>query len=154
MSARYYLDTSALVKFYHQEAGTDQVEALFRQSDNLLIVSELAGVELYSTVARKLRTGEITEAAFEAICKNFDDDCKRRFVVTPLSATVSQKAKELLRKYGKSKALRSLDALHLGACSLALADASLIFVCSDSRLLDIAALEGHAVLNPEDPPKN
>ena len=154
MSARYYLDTSALVKFYHQEAGTDQVEALFRQSDNLLIVSELAGVELYSTVARKLRTGEITEAAFEAIRKNFDDDCKRRFVVTPLSATVSQKAKELLRKYGKVKALRSLDALHLGACSLALADASLIFVCSDSRLLDIAALEGHAVLNPEDPPKN
>ena len=154
MSTRYYLDTSALVKLYHREAGTDRVEALFTQSDNSLIISELAAVELYSTVARKLRTGEITDEAFEEVCKNFDDDCKRRFVVTPLSTTVSQKAKELLRKYGKVKALRSLDALHLGACSIARADASSIFVCSDSRLLEIAALEGHAVLNPEDPSKN
>lgn len=154
MSTRYYLDTSALVKLYHQEAGTDQVEALFTQADNSLIISELAAVELYSTVARKLRTGEITEEAFEEVCNNFDDDCNRRFVVTPLSATVSQKAKELLRKHGKVKALRSLDALHLGACSIAQADGSMIFVCSDNRLLEIAALEGHAVLNPEDPPKS
>jgi predicted nucleic acid-binding protein len=154
VSTPYYLDTSALVKLYHQEAGTDQVEGLFTQSDNSLIISELAAVELYSTVARKLRTGEITDEAFEEICNNFDDDCKHRFVVMPLSAIVSQKAKALLRKYGKVKALRSLDALHLGACSIARTDGPPIFVCSDSRLLEIAALEGHAVLNPEDPPNN
>jgi len=154
VSARYYLDTSALVKLYHQEAGTDQVEALFSQAGHSLIISELAAVELYSTVARKLRTGEITEEAFEEVCKNFDDDCKHRFVVAPLSTTVSDKANELLRKYGKVKALRSLDALHLGACSIARTGEPLIFVCSDNRLLEIAALEGYAVLNPEDPQKS
>jgi predicted nucleic acid-binding protein len=154
VSTRYYLDTSALVKLYHQEAGTDQVEALFTQTGNSLIISELGAVELYSTVARKTRTGEITEDAFEEVCKNFDDDCNRRFVVTPLSVTVSQKAKELLRKHGKVKALRALDALHLGAFSIALSGEPLIFVCSDNRLLEIAALEGYAVLNPEDPPKS
>ena len=149
MSVSYYLDTSALVKLYHQEAGTEQVEALFKQSDSILVVSELAEVELYSTLARKVRAGEIDEAAFEEVIKNFDDDCERRFVVQPLSTMVTQKARELLQQYGKIKSLRSLDALHLGACSTALAEAPLIFVSSDSRLLVVATLEGHAILNPE-----
>ena len=115
MSESYYLDTSALVKLYHQEIGTEQVEALFKESDSSLVVSELAAVELYSTVARKVRTGEISDEAFDAICPNFEHDCQRRFVVRPLSAAVTHKAKELLQQYGKTKALRSLDALHLGA---------------------------------------
>ena len=152
MSTPYYLDTSALVKLYHQETGTEQVEALFTQSENSLIISELAVVELHSTVARKLRTGEINEEAYGEVLKNFDDDCKRRFVVTLLNAAVIEKARRLLQKYGKVKALRSLDALHLGACASAQTDGPLIFVCSDSRLLEIAALEGHEILNPETPP--
>ena len=151
MSARYYLDTSALVKLYHQELGTDQVELLFTQPNHSLIISELAAVELYSTVARKLRTGEIEEAAFEEVCNNFEDDCHRRFVMTALNATVIQGAKRLLRHYGKVKPLRSLDALHLAACSIAFPAEAKIFVCSDKRLLEIAALEGHEVLNPEEP---
>ena len=154
MSTPYYLDTSALVKLYHQEAGTEQVEALFTQSGNSLIISELAVVELYSTVARKVRTGEIHEEAYEEVLKNFDDDCERRFVVTPLSAAVTEKARALLQKYGKIKALRALDALHLGACASLQAHGPLIFVCSDIRLLEIAALEGHEVLNPEISPES
>lgn len=65
MSTAYYLDTSVLVKLYHQEAGTDQVEALFTQPEYSLSISELAAIELHSTVARKLRTGAISEEAFE-----------------------------------------------------------------------------------------
>jgi uncharacterized protein len=149
VNARYYLDTSALVKLYHQEAGTEQVEALFTQSENSLIISELAGVELYSTVARKVRAGEINEEAGEEVLKSFDDDCERRFIVTPLSAAVTEKAKGLLQTYGKIKALRALDALHLAACVALQAGSPLIFVCSDSRLSEIAALEGLEVFNPE-----
>ena len=88
MSTPYYLDTSALVKLYHQEAGTDQVEALFTQSENSLIISELAVVELCSTVARKVRTGEISEEAYEEVLKNFDDDCKWRFVFYPFEESL------------------------------------------------------------------
>ena len=88
MSTPYYLDKSALVKLYHQEAGTDQVEALFTQSDNSMIISELAVVELYSTVARKVRTGEISEEAYEEVLKNFDDDCKWRFVFYPFEESL------------------------------------------------------------------
>ena len=152
MSTIYYLDTSALVKLYHQETGTEQVEELFAHADNSLIVSDLAAVELDSTVARKVRTSEISQEAYAEILKNFDDDCKRRFIVTPLNASTTQKAKELLRKYATTKALRALDALHLAACAISQIEGGLIFVCSDRRLLEVAALEGHEVFNPESPP--
>lgn len=150
MSTRYYLDTSALVKLYHRESGTDRVESLFSQADNSLIISELAIVEFYSTVARKLRTGEINPAAYGEVCNNFDDDCEHRFAVAPLSSTVSRGAKELLQKYAMLKSLRSLDALQLAACAEAHEQGALTFVCADTRLLEIAGLEGHALLNPED----
>lgn len=154
MSTLYYLDTSALVKLYHQETGTEQVEALFAHSENSLIVSELAVVELYSTVARKVRTGEINEEAYEEVLKNFNDDCRRRFIVTPLNAAMTQTAKDLLQKYGKIRGLRALDALHLGACAISQIEGGLIFACSDRRLLEIAALEGYEVLNPETVPES
>ena len=149
MSAVYYFDTSAVVKLYHQELGTDQVEALFAQVNNAVMISELTVVELNSTAARKLRTGEINLDAYEAILKNFDEDCQHRFIIFSLSAAVSQNAKDLLQKYGKTKALRTLDALHLGACMTVSATEEIIFVCADTRLIEIATLESIQFLNPE-----
>ena len=91
MSSVYYFDTSAVVKLYHQELGTDQVEALFAQVNNAVMISELTVVELNSTAARKLRTGEINLDAYEAILKNFDEDCQHRFIIFLLSAAVISK---------------------------------------------------------------
>lgn len=42
---RYFLDSSALAKLYHAEAGSDQVEALFQQSQRRMIISRLTAVE-------------------------------------------------------------------------------------------------------------
>ena len=113
------------------------------------MISELTVVELNSTVARKLRTGEINLDAYEAILKNFDEDCQHRFIIFSLSAAVSKNAKDLLQKYGKTKALRTLDALHLGACMTVSATEEIIFVCADTRLIEIATLESIHFLNPE-----
>jgi len=38
----YYFDTSALVKLYHEESGTDEVENIFSSEDSTIIISELA----------------------------------------------------------------------------------------------------------------
>jgi predicted nucleic acid-binding protein len=56
----YYLDTSALVKIYHREIGTETMLRLYRGSDTLFI-SELAKIELLSTVYRKYREHGITQ---------------------------------------------------------------------------------------------
>lgn len=68
----YSLDTSALVKHYHQEEGTDVVERLFKASDRL-IISDLSIIEFYSAIGLKVRTREITAKAFvdlrKALCQ-------------------------------------------------------------------------------------
>jgi len=58
--AFFLFDTSALVKRYHVEAGSDKVDEIFEDSDNILIISELALVEVTSALLRKRNRGEIT----------------------------------------------------------------------------------------------
>lgn len=151
MSDIFFFDTSALVKLYHQETGTERVEEIFARSQNSLVISELAAVELYSSLARKVRIGEISLQAQEEALKNFEEDCAHRLMIDPLSTTVLRRAKELLRRYGNTKALRSLDALQVAACLTAQMKGEVAFVCADMRLLDVGTAEGLQVLNPESP---
>ena len=59
---RYFLDTSALAKRYHREAGTAQVMEIFRISREVRI-SSLSLVEFQSVFAGKVRAGVIDRAA-------------------------------------------------------------------------------------------
>jgi predicted nucleic acid-binding protein len=145
----FFFDTSALIKLYHEEVGTEKVEDIFGRADNSITISEFSIVEFYSTLARKRRTGEIAPQAQEEALKSFEEDCASRFAVAPLTATIVQTAKELLRKHGNSSALRALDALQLAAFLVSRPGEETVFVCADSRLLKICRLEGLEVLNPE-----
>jgi len=55
----YFFDTSAIVKLYHKEVGSDHVLSLY-YGGATIIVSELSKVEFLSTIHKKLRTAEIT----------------------------------------------------------------------------------------------
>ena len=149
MSARFFLDSSALIKLYHQEVGTERLEEMFA-TDASLVISELAVVELHSALARKVRTGEIPVDSCEQVARNFDQDCADRFDIEPLTSAVVQQAKELLNKHGRQRALRSLDALQLASFAIVRASEEAIFVCADGHLCEIVRLEGFSVLNPEE----
>ncbi len=151
MNSRFFLDTSAFLKLYHEEVGTAQMDEIFRQPENVLLISELTVVELHSSLARKVRTKEISPTAQAEALKNFGEDCTQRFIVEPLHSLVIQNAKKLLLTYGNTKALRSLDALQLGAFLTAQAREALTFVCADERLVDVARVAGLQTLNPEYP---
>ena len=56
----YYLDTPALVKMYHREAGFERMDAIYDGPDTIQL-SELTRVEFVSAMARKLRGGNINE---------------------------------------------------------------------------------------------
>jgi predicted nucleic acid-binding protein len=71
VSASLYLDTSALIKLYHQEVRTGRMDDLFAQQDNILIISELAVVEFYSMLACRVRIGEITLETQEEASRSF-----------------------------------------------------------------------------------
>ena len=55
MSGRVYLDTSALVKRYIQEAGSERVHGVVCSESMLLVTSRVLLVELHATLARKRR---------------------------------------------------------------------------------------------------
>ena len=57
--ASYYLDSSALVKYYHpEEAGSDAVIRLVGEPDSRHFISRLTTVEVVSAFALKARTRE------------------------------------------------------------------------------------------------
>jgi len=45
-----FVDTSALVKYFHEEEGTSVVTSLIDNSDNVIVVSELAHLEFISAL--------------------------------------------------------------------------------------------------------
>ena len=54
--ARYFLDTSALVKQYHAEVGTPRVRTILSELNSEHLITRLATVEILSGFATKVRT--------------------------------------------------------------------------------------------------
>ena len=139
-----FFDTSALVKRYHQETGSDRVNAIIEARDSVLIISELSLVEMASALQRKRNRGEIALQAMNDALARFASDILSDWVVAGFRRGFIQQARELVLRRG----IRTLDALQLTA-ALAFSGASPIFVCADARLRQAAAEEGLAVLDPE-----
>jgi uncharacterized protein len=151
--ARYYFDTSALIKRYHTEKGTPEIRSLVTEPGAECIISRLATIEMLSGFAGKVRTGVFSTNAFTRLRSQFLADVKRR-VIRPIQIVNAhyQLAGALISQHGMTRQLRTLDAIQL-AVALRLHQAAPLdqFVCADQRLCDIAVLEGLAVVNPEQP---
>ena len=63
---RYYFDTSALVKNYHAEAGTADVQRMLREAGSEFFISRLATVEMLSGFAGKVRVGVFSSGHFDS----------------------------------------------------------------------------------------
>jgi len=149
--ARYFLDTSALAKHYHVEAGTARVDQIIENKDAELFISRLTLVETLSVFAVKVRTGAYDAAEFSRLRSLFASQISRRqFQVVRLVNPHYELARDLLVRYGPTRQIRTLDALQLSVALRLHARFPLdFFVCADQRLCHVAQLEGLAVLNPE-----
>jgi len=49
----YFLDTSALVKRYHQETGTKIIDKIFDSEEKVIIISNISISEFVSALNRK-----------------------------------------------------------------------------------------------------
>jgi len=142
----YFFDTSALAKLFHEETGSDIIEDLVNDQNNEIWVSELIRLEFLSSVYRRFRQEELSEEEVNNVIDDFDEQLQL-FHMEPLGSGVVIESEQLMKEYGKTEGLRSLDALHLGACRL-LAEQDWVFVCADSRLCDIASQCDIKVKNP------
>lgn len=143
----YFMDSSAISKGYVAEVGSTWVISLIDPTaGHVIVLSQLAMVEVGSVFARKQRLGLISIVDVAQARANFLLDVKEEYIIVALDDPVLQRASDLLSKYP----LRSLDAIQL-ACAM---EATLvlsephIFVCSDNNLLTSAISEGFTTDNP------
>lgn len=146
--ALYYLETSALVKLYVREPGTDRLLQLANNSvENRFAVLTLSQVEFRSAIRRRERAGDIDPTLAGLILDRFQQHVETRFLRQVLTDAVLDGASEMIDRY----ALRAYDAIQLAGC-LALKTAvgvePLAFVCSDQHLLEAARSELLSILDP------
>lgn len=149
----YFLDTSALGKYYHPEHGSDRVASIVGRSDRQVLISKLGFVEIQSVLAIKVRSGQISrdEAGLQR-ARLMVDVAAGLIEVWSMSPEHFSKAEWLIGRYGFVHRLRTLDALQLGVALDLRSQGRLDqFVAADKVLLTVAQLEGLPVSNPEDP---
>ena len=138
----FYLDSSAWVKRYAQEKGSERVQRLFDQRERLGS-SSLGYVEAAAALCRRLSEEDL--ARFETRLKLDWQEMTR----LPVSAEVIDEAVSLARRHKR----RGADAVHLATAltlgrALAEVNATVVLVTSDEELLQAARAAGLQVENP------
>ena len=162
----YFLDSSAIVKRYHRERGTQWIQTLAEaRTPQPLYISQLAQVEVVAALRRVGRNEGYHPSSVDALVNLFLRHLARSdapsanptYLIVPLSPTIMTLASSLCSCYWDvaPNPLRSLDAIQL-ACAIATAvdiPGEILFVTADTRLAAIVAFEGLRVINPSYPPQ-
>lgn len=137
-----YLDTSALVKLYAEEPGSDEVRQAVARAD-LVATSLVAYVETRSAFARKHRFAQIDDSALARYKRDFERDWDG-FNRLPADAATIHRAGDIAEQYR----LRAYDALHLATADLlrAAIRSAVSFACFDDALGDAAERLGFTLI--------
>jgi predicted nucleic acid-binding protein len=151
LAALYYLETSALVKLYVREPGTDRLLWLTRpELNHRFALLAIAPVEFRSAIRRRQRAGDIEKRVAVEIINRFTQHIETMFIQQALSEAVLDTASGLIDRYP----LRAYDAVQLAGCLVLKAMSGKegpIFVCSDHPLLEAAESERLPLLDPTTP---
>ncbi len=139
MTSRFF-DTSALVKYYIDEVGSDWVTTLIAEPDARNYIAYVTGVEM---------TAALTRRNLPASLKHFEADFAQGYRRLALpEATIT-----LARNLARQQKLRGYDAIQL-ASALALVEAlglgQVEFVCADAELVAAARKHKLNTSNPND----
>ena len=143
----YYLDTSALVKLYVREPGTDHmIHLVTPSSGHTFAVLALTRLEFRAAVRQRERRGNVAHTGAESAITKMEEHFQRFYLVQLVTESVIEEAAALLDRH----ALRTYDAVQLAGCLTLRAHGgeSVSFVCSDRQLLFAAQHEGLAVFDP------
>jgi uncharacterized protein len=137
---KIFLDTSSLIKLYHNEIGTDVLDKILE--DNVvdeIFLSDIAKVEFTSAIWKKVRTKDLTSNEATDIIDSFCDDYDKHTFIGLDSELISI-SQDLVIKYGL-KGLRTLDSFQLA--SIIKVKSGLSFaVTADDLLKLLIELEG------------
>jgi predicted nucleic acid-binding protein len=131
-----YLDTSALVKLYVEEPGSDEVGARVERA-SAVVTARIAYAEARAAFARHRREGGLTGAELRRVVQQLDHEWST-YGVVDAGENVVRRAGALAERH----ALRGFDALHLAsALELRRAGGEIAFMSFDARLTSAARRE-------------
>lgn len=140
---KLFFDTSALIKKYVTEEGSDKVDALMNKAESI-IVSAITEIEAYSTFKRLLIENAINESDYKTLINEFEIDYPYYSHIV-LDDLITSNAKSLIDKYQ----LKTLDSIQLGTAVL-LKDEIDYFVVCDAKLVKAGKKERLKIINPID----
>lgn len=162
----YYLETSALVKYYAREPGTTWITSLIDAIDpqvgepaHKLLVATANIVEVSAALSVLYRTKAIRYSHWQSAYDRFFADLEHRLTLLHVLPTDFYQAAELTRQHP----LKAYDAIHLAIAlrqnsTLRAHGFTLMFVSGDRTLLTAAQAEELSTENsfdhalPEDTP--
>jgi uncharacterized protein len=148
--AVYFVDSSALVKRYINETGSQWMLNLCNPDSNHdIVIAAIAGVEITAAITRRAKGGSIDPVDAIALCHQFRIDLETEYQVIEISDRIVAAAMNLAQAQG----LRGYDAVQLAAAcavnSLCIENSLPLVpvVSADSELNEAAMREGLKVEN-------
>ena len=148
----YFLEATAFIRLFVQGQGTDALIRLMDSAeDNRKLISSSTPLEIYAAIRRREQQGDISSADAASALSVLRLE-SARMVQQPLNPAVLEAARQLLDR----SQLRWTEAMQLGAAIAAremFQGTPIVVVSTSQRMLDAAASEGFAILDPtKDPP--
>ncbi len=133
-----YLDTSALVKKYFYETGSDEVISRWKNAASIA-TSAVAYAEAMASFYRKKQETDIDESIFNKIIETFHRDW-HSFICVEVNNELNISVHEMIEKY----LLRGFDSIHLASAVILYKEIpeDFVFGCYDKRLSNAAKSEG------------
>ena len=151
----YYFDSSALVKRYVVEIGTDWVRSILNAAlPDEALISKITGAEVASAFARRHRAGEISTADYTQMLNDFYEHFRYDYVRIEVTDSVVLLAMDIAQQH----TLRGYDAIQLASALLMdaelkqVGEVGLTFASADNNLCNAARLEGLITENPNNHP--
>jgi uncharacterized protein len=150
--ATYFWDTSAHIKRYITEIGTNWVRAnIVPSAGNISLIAYITPIEIASSLARRIREGSISQRTAQAAQLLIERHIRREYVVIALTDEIRETAISLVRR----QPLRAYDAVQLASAietnhrMIVGGLPPLVFLTSDKHLQSAAASEGLPTDDPE-----
>ena len=137
-----YLDTSAWLKLYVEEDGSEAVHAAVEQSEQTC-THLIAYAELRAALAKAQRMNRLTAEQKAVLLPVIEQDWETLNVILPTEMLI-KRAGNLADQFG----LRGYDSIHLAAAeaiSLQIMPQPLVFACFDKHLNESAKLLGMTI---------
>ena len=142
-----YLDTSALIKLYIIEPGSDSVNTIITNQATPLPIWDLHQIEFQNALSLKVFREELRADQAETLISNFKQRKKDQIYYTPeLDRKEHTDYCLELTAHSRQIGCRSLDIMHVAAAKIYSVDQ---FITFDSRQADLAEKAGMSVFIPD-----